>query len=178
MGNSQQCRGSLGVSQTSPEVPRQLPDKIPVDQKGLQVCYFGHFLRGRSLKGRCDIRMYVPLCACVFLCVSLRSPPDPAHTVGLNSRIPPHTHTRPLTPVPASVPASNCVTYPWEELPLKKCLITVSGGAIQTLAWVRSWARPGPILGPKGSRPDSPCALFYSISDPSRSRGGGHPGPS
>ena len=42
----------------------------------------------------------------------------------------------------------------------------------------RSWARPGPILGPRGSRPDSPCALFYSISDPSRSRGGGHPGPS
>ena len=37
---------------------------------------------------------------------------------------------------------------------------------------------PGPIPGPKGSRPDSPCALFYSILDPSRSRGGGHPGPS
>ena len=35
-----------------------------------------------------------------------------------------------------------------------------------------------PIPGPKGSRPDSPCALFYGISDPSRSRGGGHPGPS
>ena len=42
----------------------------------------------------------------------------------------------------------------------------------------RSWAQAGPILGPRGSRPDSPCALFYSISDPSRSRGGGHPGPS
>ena len=42
----------------------------------------------------------------------------------------------------------------------------------------RSWARPGPILGPKRSRPNSPCALFYSISDPSRCRGGGHPGPS
>ena len=39
-------------------------------------------------------------------------------------------------------------------------------------------APPGPILGPKGSRPDSPCALFYSVSDPSRFRGGGHPGPS
>ena len=56
--------------------------------------------------------------------------------------------------------------------------VTVSGGAIQTLAWVPSWARPGPIPGPKGSRPDWPCALFYSGSDPSRSRGGGHPGPS
>ena len=43
------------------------------------------------------------------------------------------------------------------------------------LAWVPSWARPGPIPGPKGSRPDSPCALFYSISDPSRSRGGAIP---
>ena len=46
--------------------------------------------------------------------------------------------------------------------------------AIQTL----SWARPGPIPGPRWSRPDSPCALFYSVSDPSRSRGGAHPGPS
>ena len=56
--------------------------------------------------------------------------------------------------------------------------VTVSGGAIQILAWVLSWARPGPIPGPRWSRPDSPCALFYSVSDPSRSRGGGHPGPS
>ena len=56
--------------------------------------------------------------------------------------------------------------------------VTVSGGAIQPLAWVRSWARPGPIPGPKRSRPDSPCALFYNVSDPSRSRAGGHPGPS
>ena len=51
-------------------------------------------------------------------------------------------------------------------------------GAIQTLAWVLSWARPGPIPSPRWSHPDSPCALFYSVSDPSRSRGGGHPGPS
>ena len=32
--------------------------------------------------------------------------------------------------------------------------------------------------GSEGVRRDSPCALFYSVSDPSRSRGGGHPGPS
>ena len=44
-------------------------------------------------------------------------------------------------------------------------------------AWVLSWARPGPIPGPRGSRPHSLCASFYSISDPSRSRGGGHPRP-
>ena len=59
-----------------------------------------------------------------------------------------------------------------------RSLLLSLGGAIQTLAWVPSWARPGPIPGPRGSRPDSPCALFYSVSDPSRSRGGGHPGPS
>ena len=34
-------------------------------------------------------------------------------------------------------------------------------------------ACPGPIPGPKASCPDSPCALFYSVSDPSRCRGGG-----
>ena len=45
-------------------------------------------------------------------------------------------------------------------------------------AWVRSRARPGLMPGPKGSRPDSPCALVYRVSDPSRSRGGAHPGPS
>ena len=59
-----------------------------------------------------------------------------------------------------------------------RSLLLSLGGAIQTLAWVLSWARPGPIPGPRWSHPDLPCALFYSVSDPSRSRGGGHPGPS
>ena len=59
-----------------------------------------------------------------------------------------------------------------------RSLLLSLGGAIQTLAWVLSWARPGPIPGSRWSRPDSPCALRYSVSDPSRSRGGGHPGPS
>ena len=59
-----------------------------------------------------------------------------------------------------------------------KSLLLSLGGAIQTLAWVLSWARPGPIPGPRWSSPDSPCALFYSVSDPSRSRGRGHPRPS
>ena len=39
-----------------------------------------------------------------------------------------------------------------------RSLLLSLGGGIQTLAWVRSWARPGPIPGPKGSRPDSPCS--------------------
>ena len=59
-----------------------------------------------------------------------------------------------------------------------RSLLLSLGGAIRTLAWVLSWDRPGPIPGPRWSRPDSPCALFSSILDPSRSRGGGHPGPS
>ena len=55
-------------------------------------------------------------------------------------------------------------------------LLLSLGGAIQTLAWVLSWARPAPIPSPRWSRPDSPCAkLFHSVLDPSRSRGGGHP---
>ena len=41
---------------------------------------------------------------------------------------------------------------------------------------VPSRPSPGPNLARPG--PDSPCALFYSVSDPSRSRGGGHLGPS
>ena len=56
---------------------------------------------------------------CVCVCPS--SPPpepqrNPAHTVELNSRIPPPPHPHMTS---ASVPASNRVTYPWEELPLK-----------------------------------------------------------
>ena len=41
---------------------------------------------------------------------------------------------------------------------------------------------PGPVQVPSRVRGGPvqicPCALFYSVSDPSRSRGGGHPGPS
>ena len=97
------------------------------------VC-IGHFLRDRLLKGRCNICMYVLVCSCVCVCARARTPvcvllcpPDPTHTVGLNSRIPP-TPTSPLNPVPASVPASKCVTYPWEELPLKKRLSVMPFG--------------------------------------------------
>ena len=49
---------------------------------------------GRSLKGRCNIRVYVPVCVCVCVpvCVCPSSPPhNPAHAVGLNNRIPPPT---------------------------------------------------------------------------------------
>ena len=56
----------------------------------------------------------------VCSCVCPSSPPHtPPILWGLTAEAPPPPH-----PVPASVSASNCVTYPWEELPLKKRLNT------------------------------------------------------
>ena len=82
------------------------------------ICYkFGHFLKGRSLKGRCNICVYVP--ACFPVCIP-RIPPRPRPYCAAEQQSSPHTRTWPLTLVPASVPASNCTTYPWEELP-EKC---------------------------------------------------------
>ena len=73
--------------------------------------YFGHFFRGRSLKGRCNIRVYVPLC--VFLCVCPSCPPhNPAHSVGLNNRITPHPY---MTPHPRS---RICTRKQLRDLPL------------------------------------------------------------
>ena len=47
-----------------------------------------HFPDGRSLKGRCNIRVYVPVCVCVCVCACVRAPmcvppfpPYPAHTL-------------------------------------------------------------------------------------------------
>ena len=60
----------------------------------------GHFLRGWSLKGRCNIHVYDPVRVPVCVCVSLRSPPDPTHTVGLNIRIPPTPPHDPSPPYP------------------------------------------------------------------------------
>ena len=83
---------------------------------------FGHFLKGRWLKGRCNICVYVPLCVCVcscvcvcvcscvcvcvFLCVCVPRllPLDPTHTVGLNSRIPPTPVHDPSPPFPHPYP--------------------------------------------------------------------------
>ena len=81
----------------------------------------GHFLRGRSLKGRCNIRVYVCVCVCVCVpvCVPHLPPISPPHTEGLNTRNSPHT--RRTWPWDTPVPASNCATYPWEKLPLQKC---------------------------------------------------------
>ena len=80
---------------------------------------FGHFLRCRLLKGRCNIRVYVPVCVCVFLCVSLLSPPDPTHTVGLNSRIPPTPLHNPSPPFPHPYPQATARPTPGKNYPLK-----------------------------------------------------------
>ena len=63
------------------------------------------------------------LCVCVCVCV----PPLPLtpHILwGWTAESPstPLHDPSPPRPVPASVPASNCVTYPWDELPPKECL--------------------------------------------------------
>ena len=70
------------------------------------------------------------VCVCVFLCVCVcvcpSSSPLTTHMLRGWTAVPPHTlpHTppEPLTLTPPSVPASNCATHPWEELPLKNRL--------------------------------------------------------
>ena len=78
-------------------------------------------LRGRSLKGRCNICVYVPVCVCVPVCVSLLSPPDPAHTVGLNSRIPPPP-TPPHDPSPPRIRTRKQL----RDLPLGRTTLAIA----------------------------------------------------
>ena len=77
--------------------------------------------RGRSLKGRCNIRVYVTVCVPVCVCVPHVPPINPAHTVGAEQQNSPAPVHDPSPPFPHPYPASNCATYPWEEPPLKKC---------------------------------------------------------
>ena len=80
----------------------------------------GHFLRGRSLKGRCNICVYVPVCVCVCSCVCPSSPPhDPAHTVGLNSRIRPTPAHDPSPPFPHPCPQAIARVTFGKNYPLK-----------------------------------------------------------
>ena len=73
------------------------PGLSPEEPKSL-ASSFGHFLRGRSLKDRCNICGYVPVCACVFLGVSL--PPPPTSPVrNLRPELPP-PHPQNLGPTP------------------------------------------------------------------------------
>ena len=80
----------------------------------------GHSLRGRSLKGRCNICVYVPVCVpvCVCVCVCPSSPPhDPAHTVGLNSRIPSTPVHDPSPPFPHPYPQAIARPTPGKNYP-------------------------------------------------------------
>ena len=57
------------------------------------------------------------------MCVSLLSPPLTPPILWAEQQNPPPTPLHdPIAPVPASVPASNCATYAWEELSFEKCL--------------------------------------------------------
>ena len=49
--------------QLRPPLSRRLKHSMTCGKFGGEL--FGHFLRGRSLKGRCNIRVYVPVCSCV-----------------------------------------------------------------------------------------------------------------
>ena len=61
---------------------------------------FGHFLRGRSLKGRCNICVYVPVYVpvCVPVCVCVPAPCPRTTPVLCSQRAEsrPHSHTNPL----------------------------------------------------------------------------------
>ena len=88
--------------------------------------FFGHFLRGRSLKGRCNICVYVPVCVCVCSCVCVcpSCPPhNPAHTVGLNNRIPPAPAHDPSPPFPHPYPQAIARPTLGKNYPLKSARV-------------------------------------------------------
>ena len=61
----------------------------------------GHYLRGRSLKGRCNIRVYVELRSCVCVCVCVFSsalPLTPPYCGTEQHNPPPHPHMTPPRP--------------------------------------------------------------------------------
>ena len=88
--------GFSSVAGTQPQ-----PDTFTVIV-GTVLPLVGHFLRGRSLKGRCNIRVYVPVCVpvcvCVCVCVPLLCPSEPLPYCGAEQQNPPPTP--PLDPSP------------------------------------------------------------------------------
>ena len=89
------------IATKSPLILPRMSVEITTDTAMIRI---GHFLGGRSLKGRCNIRVYVPACVPVSVCVCVcvcpsppPPPPDPSNAVGPNSRIPP---TPPHDPSP------------------------------------------------------------------------------
>ena len=96
-----------------------------VRQKISRQTFFGHFLRGRSLKGRCNIRVYVPVCVCVcvFLFVSLPSPPTPAILWGRTAESPPTPPHDPSPPLPHPYLQAIARPTPGKNYPLKSARI-------------------------------------------------------
>ena len=70
--------------------------------RDLKATNFRHLLKGRSLKGRCNVRVYVPVCSCVCVCPS--SPPLHRPYCGTEQQNP-HTPTWLLTPFPPHDPS-------------------------------------------------------------------------
>ena len=102
--------------------------ETPAPGRGVHKAYFsfltwlssiGHFLKCRSLKGRCNI-WRVRSCVCVCSCVCPSSPPnDPPRTVGLNSRIPPTPVHDPSRPFPHPYPQAIARPTLGKNYPLK-----------------------------------------------------------
>ena len=94
--------------------------------------FVGHFLRGKSLKGRCNIRVYVPVCVPVCVCVCVCVPPlpplTPAILWGRTAESPPTPPHDPSPPFPHPYPQAIAGPTPGKNYPLKSARIWGGGG--------------------------------------------------
>ena len=91
-------------------------------KKSLPNIRIGHFLRGRSLKDRCNICVYVPVRVPVCVCVCPSSPPPltPPILWGWTAEFPPHPYMSPhLTPFPHPYPQAIARPTLGQNYPLK-----------------------------------------------------------
>ena len=83
---------------------------------------FRAFLRGRSLKGRCNIRVYIPLCVCVFSCACPSSPPlTPPILWGCTPESPASPPHDPSPPFPHPYPQALARPAPGKNYPCNLC---------------------------------------------------------
>ena len=99
----------------------------PFFSKSALSCNFiGRFLRGRSLKGRCNICVYVPVCVPVCVCVCVPRLPPMIRPIlwGWTAEFPPHLH---MTPHPRSRIRTRKQLHdlPLGRTTLKKCPILI-----------------------------------------------------
>ena len=92
--------------------------------------FVGHFLRGRSLKGRCNIRVYVPVyvpvCVCVCVCVCVRvclSPPTPPVLWGWTAESFPTPSYDPPPPFPHPYPQAIARATAGKNYPLESARV-------------------------------------------------------